>query len=235
MTKIKELILYTLVVSLCTAIIVIFLPCAFGYDGTANWYAVQLNAMVSSAATAYVLWFATVSLWVICRLHRRKVYADCTPTVECAEEVIISDVESVVVMEEVREQRELEQQENIRLVGLEIRTYVLRTMTPYMCNEHIEILCTNISEWNEKKAAVIMAVVSDGRLSPIDFRHLAWNIGERLKWTGLQRANFIKLCFPHELRDQETETIRRNLRQNATCIIPLDIPEKGDYHFHDTL
>lgn len=242
MTKIKEKILYIVVTFLCSAVVVIYLPCAFGYDGTADWYGNRVNAIAASPqiawAVALLCLLGNSLFWVFyARRQKETVTAEfiVKEAVDGDEEpVIISDEEPVIIVEEVPKHRTPEEQETLEQVGVEIRTYVLRTMTPYMRGEHLEILCANILEWHEKKAALIVAVVSDGRLSAIDLRHLAWNIGERLNWSGIKRAMFIKQCFPNELRDQETETIRRNLRQKASCIIPIDEPEKGDYHFHDT-
>ena len=55
---------------------------------------------------------------------------------------------------------------------------------------------------------------------------------ERCGWKGEQRARFIKLSFPSELKDVEVETIRRNLRQKGTCKIEIDVPENGSFAFH---
>lgn len=252
MSKTKEKILYIVTASICTAVVVIYMPCAFGYDGTADWYRSQASAVIASPRIAWAVACTCLLGNALCyaffRRKREEEEADDEATAEIIveeevveeevvndeEPVIISDEEPVIIVEEVHRQRTPEEQETLEQVGLEIRTYVLRTMTPYMRGEHIDTLCANILEWHEKKAALIVGVVSDGRLSAIDLRHLAWNIGERLNWSGIKRAMFIKQCFPNELRDQETETIRRNLRQKASCIIPIDEPEKGDYHFHDT-
>ena len=83
----------------------------------------------------------------------------------------------------------------------------------------------------ESEDSKLIPVTTDGRLTTLDLRHFAWNIGERFNWKGVKRAMFVKLVFPVEMRDLEVETIRRNLRQNGNCIIDLDIPEKGLYEF----
>ena len=83
----------------------------------------------------------------------------------------------------------------------------------------------------ESEDNILIPVTTDGRLTTLDLRHLAWNIGERFNWKGIKRALFIKLVFPIEMRELEVETIRRNLRQNGNCIIELDIPEKGFFEF----
>lgn len=112
-----------------------------------------------------------------------------------------------------------------------VSEYVKTTLSPYMSETDITIVCNNIQSWIDNDISDILPASTDGRLTSIDLRHLAWNIGERFNWKGEKRALFIKMQFPMELKDTEVSTIRRNLRQNGKCIIKLDIPENGDYKF----
>ena len=63
-------------------------------------------------------------------------------------------------------------------------------------------------------------------------RHLAWNVGERLRVPLAKRAVFIKESFPYELENASLEYLRLNLRDQVASQIPIDVPEKGDYRFH---
>lgn len=110
----------------------------------------------------------------------------------------------------------------------EIKIYVMTVMAPYMKSEQLKRLQNNISLWKLKDRNSIQPVITDGSLSALDLRHLAWNIGERLGWSGTHRAIFIKLCFPFEMKDLEIESIRRNLRQKGKCIIDIDIPNSNN-------
>ena len=124
--------------------------------------------------------------------------------------------------------------ENLRRaeeVSLEVKNYAIRTMAPYMTVPNIEFLCANIEGWTKSKAITLKPLDVSTVLSSLDLRHFAWNIGERLGWSGQQRAQFIKQTFPNTLQDLEVETIRRNLRQKGTCLIKIDVPEHGDFHF----
>jgi len=112
-----------------------------------------------------------------------------------------------------------------------VREYVHIVMSPYLKEIELQTLILNISQWVEDDDQILKSVTTDGRLTTLDLRHFAWNIGERFKWKGVKRATFIKLVFPFEMRELEIETIRRNLRQNGNCLIELDIPEKGKYEF----
>ena len=131
--------------------------------------------------------------------------------------------------------RELHQQQIIkrRKQVMEcVIDYVELTMAPYMKSDELHTLCDNIKNWDVSKEFALSPTITNGQLSTLDLRHLAWNIGERFKWNGEERATFIKRTFPYEFRDLEIKSIRRNLRQQGSCAIPLDIPEKGDYKFH---
>lgn len=113
-----------------------------------------------------------------------------------------------------------------------IRQYIEITLSPYMKDAALTLLYNNVYLWYHSKKASLVPVCTDGTLSTLDLRHLVWNIGERCGWKGEQRARFIKLSFPSELKDVEVETIRRNLRQKGTCKIKIDVPENGSFAFH---
>ena len=113
-----------------------------------------------------------------------------------------------------------------------IHDYLFRILPPYMKDEDIETLYKNVDLWQYSQEAPLSPTLTNGKLSTLDLRHLAWNIGERLKWPGEERAFFIKQSFPNEFRDSDISSIRRNLRQQGDCIIKIDIPDKHDYKFH---
>ena len=110
--------------------------------------------------------------------------------------------------------------------------YVQQTLCPYVREDGIELFIGNIKNWTAVKDFRLSPIATDGRLTTLDIRHLCWNIGKRMEWKGNQCAVFAKLCFPIEMKELEVETIRRNLRQIGTCIIGLDVPEKGSFVFH---
>lgn len=137
-------------------------------------------------------------------------------------------------IEDIIQKRKIEQ-ERIQVDKMEhIKRYVKDELCIYMKEEELFNLIENICQWSLEKGFILTPVVTDGRLSSLDLRHLIWNIGKRLSWTGHQCATFVKVCFPLEMNDLEIESIRRNLRQKGPCIIQLDIPETGSYAFHST-
>lgn len=135
-------------------------------------------------------------------------------------------------LQTIRDRHRHEQEIHHEKVMAAIRDYLYEILAPYMKNDDIDALYKNVERWQYSNEPELSPTITDGRLSTLDLRHLAWNIGERLKWPGERRATFIKLSFPHELRDSDVSSIRRNLRQQGDSIIPIDIPDKRDFAFH---
>jgi hypothetical protein len=132
----------------------------------------------------------------------------------------------------IRERHQSEMARHKKEIEECVIAYVVQTMAPYMKSNDLTVLCENIKSWATSKDIALTPTLTSGQLSTLDLRHLAWNIGERFKWSGEQRAVFIKQSFPHEFRDLEIKSIKQNLRQQGNCIIPIDIPEKRDFKFH---
>ena len=138
---------------------------------------------------------------------------DCANEVQTIEQPNNSVVDSYDILLENIKKKEAERQVEVMNA---IREYVTIKTAPYLSKEAIAILISNI----------------DNPLKPPGLRHLAWNIGERLGISLLQRATFIKASFPHELTNATIEYLKLNLRDNVSSQIPIDVPDKGDYRFH---
>lgn len=119
-----------------------------------------------------------------------------------------------------------------------IKEYVDIMMIPFLDdNVSLDLLYQNIRHWHfsQEDGLAPEPIKHNQRLTSWDIRHFAWNIGERLEWSGIKRARFVKLCFPAAMKDLEVETIRRTLKQSpaGSCNIGIDVPDgKGDYRFH---
>lgn len=157
------------------------------------------------------------------------------------ENITVSRTESLIVEEKpaffdrlqiVRDRHLQEQSVLQQHIMNAIHDYLLDILPPYMKDDDIEVLYRNVVLWQYSQETPLLPTLTNGKLSTLDLRHLAWNIGERLKWPGEQRALFIKQSFPHEFRDSDMSSIRRNLRQQGDCTIKIDIPDKHDYQFH---
>ena len=128
-----------------------------------------------------------------------------------------------------KHRKDMEVEKNVRLKT--VTDYTYNIMSPFLTDDCLDLLCQNIKLF-EVPGSSLTAIRTNGSLSTLDIKHYGWNIGERLGWSGQQRASFIKLCFPKELSELEVETIRRTFRQKGKCIIDIDIPAKDSFDFH---
>lgn len=137
--------------------------------------------------------------------------------------------ESILVEEQLKEVKQK------RDTMIAIREYVVEKTSKYLSKENISTLFYNIKCLAENLDADCQQIHStkESKLSSPSLRHLAWNIGERLGVSRRDRAIFIKSSFPYELRNANIEYLKANLRVNAPCDIPIDVPDKGDFRFHN--
>lgn len=127
------------------------------------------------------------------------------------------------------------EQEKTCLVNA-IIDYVNYIMPPYMDEESLASLCGEIRLWSEDSTHKPAPIRLKGKLTTVDLRHFAWNIGERLGkengYDGTARAVFIKTMFPDVFKDTEIESIKNFKLNPRACRIPIDEPENGSYAFH---
>lgn len=127
------------------------------------------------------------------------------------------------------------EQEKAGLVNA-IMGYVNYIMPPYVDEESLALLCGEIRLWAEDSTHRPAAIWLTGKLTTVDLRHFAWNIGERLGkengYDGTARAVFIKAMFPDAFKDTEIESIKNFKLNPKACRIPIDEPEDGSYAFH---
>ena len=127
------------------------------------------------------------------------------------------------------------EQEKAGLVNA-IMDYVNYVMPPYVDEESLALLCGEIRLWSEDSTHRPAAIRLKGKLTTVDLRHFAWNIGERLGkengYDGTARAVFIKAMFPEVFKDTEIESIKNFKLNPRACRIPIDEPEDGSYAFH---
>lgn len=137
--------------------------------------------------------------------------------------------ESILVEEQLKEVKRK------RDIMIAIREYVVEETSKYLSKENISTLFQNIECLAENRVNDCLPIHStkEAKLSSPSLRHLAWNIGERLGVSRRDRAIFIKSSFPYELRNADIEYLEANLRVNVPCDIPIDVPDKGDFRFHN--
>lgn len=127
------------------------------------------------------------------------------------------------------------EQEKAGLVNA-IMDYVNYVMPPYVDEECLASLCGEIRLWSEYSTHKPAAIRLKGKLTTVDLRHFAWNIGERLGkengYDGTARAVFIKALFPDVFKDTEIESIKNFKLNPRACRIPIDEPENDSHAFH---
>ncbi len=200
------------------------------YVAITNQMAIDINNQITVSLPmmlSYIVCVVLVS--IIFTLHRSRAIRDIV-----INNSITPTDSSYTVTGKADEVRKLyldKQRDYEKSIFNAVKEYTYAALSPYMSDDNLEILIQNIRIYDIPESCVI-SVKTNGQLSTLDIRHYAWNIGERLGWSGQKRASFIKLCFPSELHDVEMESIRRTLRQKGKCIIEIDIPNKDDYKFH---
>ena len=147
---------------------------------------------------------------------------------DCSNESHLEKYDSI--LEELKE-KELKRQ--VKVMDA-IREYVTIKTAPYLSKEAIATLISNIEYMACDQPELYKPIRSniDNPLRSPGLRHLAWNVGERLRVPLAKRAVFIKESFPYELENASIEYLRLNLRDQVASQIPIDVPEKGDYRFH---
>lgn len=178
----------------------------------------------------YYLIFAIVVSFLLCMIKDSS-KSDIIVNNNIQPVQICSNVVETDNAEAIREKysQEIKKRKNDTISA--IVSYTYRVFSPYMKDEDLDVLCQNIRIF-EVPDTELTPVLTNGNLSTLDLRHYAWNIGERLGWSGRDRALFIKTCFPQELRDLEIDSIRRTLRTRGKCTIDIDAPDDDNYNFH---
>lgn len=116
-----------------------------------------------------------------------------------------------------------------------IHDYVMRRLADRLSKKSLAALLANIERlaFNVSDEYEPLRSDMEKKLKSPDLRHLSWNIGERLGIPHRERAVFIKASFPVELQNASIEYLEANLRDTVPSYIRIDVPDEGDYRFHD--
>lgn len=164
-------------------------------------------------------------------LHKAQDDAECIYINDTQPEQEYSLLDNYDAIQEDIRKKEVERQAEIMIA---IREYVTIKTAPYLSKDALAILISNIEYMACDQSDLYKPLCSNigNPLKSPGLRHLAWNVGERLNVSLAKRAEFIKASFPHELANATHEYLKLNLRDNVSSQIPIDVPEKGDFHFH---
>lgn len=110
-----------------------------------------------------------------------------------------------------------------------IHEYTTHEMSQFLSIDDLETLHENIESLAYGQTELYKPVRSkpDNQIKSPSLRHYAWNIGERLDISLIDRAKFIKTIFPHELENATIEYLCKNLRDSVPAIIAIDVPKNG--------
>lgn len=116
-----------------------------------------------------------------------------------------------------------------------IHDYVMRKLADRLSKKSLAALLANIERlaFNTSDEYEPLRSDMEKKLKSPDLRHLSWNIGERLGIPHRERAVFIKASFSVELQNASIEYLEANLRDTVPSYIRIDVPDEGDYRFHD--
>lgn len=205
---------------MAVALATIFFPALVGEGQITSWYLLRLSDYFTWSRSIYHAdWIVMLGLAVFAvRFHRKLLH----------DESLWVNAHFHSVRQTYHEMKVRREAEILKAV----REYSIRTLGPYLSQHDIHVLIYNIQQWHNDRNGELPSVTLLGHLTSVDLRHYGWNIGERLGWTGQEKALFLKQTFAEELKGQEVDTIRRTFRQGGKGRIPLDVPQNGDFSFH---
>lgn len=226
--KVREKFFFVAITNTLTLFMILSLPVVFGENMISSWYKHKLIACIfwSQSKWEYILLSIVIS--IICTLALWKIKRT-TSSIQAAAE---NHIDRAISYEKLLEMQHIQQKQLESDILQVINEYVYSILCSYTKEADLKILCEGIGKWGKIPNFTPTPIITDGRLSTLDLRHFVWNIGKRLGWSGEQCASFIKFSFPVEMKELEIETTRRTLRQKGSCIIEIDIPQKGCYQFN---
>ena len=225
--KIKENFLILLISNLVTVALVVIAPTIFGVI-TNQSYIFRDEHLIFSLPMMFYCFMCIVCVCTVFSIFKSQNIRDIVINNSITSGINSNETDKATIM---RERYIAKQQSRKSAILDAVSEYTYAVFSPYMTDDNLEILNQNIKLYEVPDSCVI-PVCTNGQLNTLDIRHYAWNIGERLGWSGQKRAAFIKHCFPQELQDVEIESMRRTLRQRGKCVIDIDVPDNDDYRFH---
>ena len=225
--KLKENFLILLISNLVTVALVVIAPTILGVI-TNQSYIFRDEQLIFSLPMMFYCFMCIVCVCTVFSIFKSQNIRDIVINNSITSGINSNETDKATIM---RERYIAKQQRRKSAILDAVSEYTYAVFSPYMTDDNLEILNQNIKLYEVPDSCVI-PVCTNGQLNTLDIRHYAWNIGERLGWSGQKSAAFIKHCFPQELQDVEIESMRRTLRQRGKCVIDIDVPDNDDYRFH---
>lgn len=122
-------------------------------------------------------------------------------------------------LDSIREEHKLKEQQQKEKLLEDATQYTQATFAPYATDESIDLLCKYVADYYSGfKFNKDIQPVAVKKLSNGDLFHFGWNIWNHFKSVRNCKqdeiAHFIKVVFAKQLKDVDTDTIRKKLTFN---------------------
>lgn len=189
--KLKENFLILLISNLVTAALVVIAPTILGAITNLS-HTSQTEKVFFSLPMIFYYFICVICVCTVFSIFKSQAIRDIVINNSITPGINSNETDKVTIM---RERYIAKQQSRKSAIFDAVSEYTCAVFSPYMTDDNLEILNQNIKLY-EVPDSCIIPVYTNGKLNTLDIRHYAWNIGERLGWSGQKRATFIKQCFP---------------------------------------
>ena len=161
--KFREKFFYTILTNFVSVFVILILPLFFGDNHITQWY-YQKTSILFSSYKNECLFIALMIGVLLCfytiRISKRR---------EAVAEKVIHEAFNY---QEVLQTKEKEREEIIQETKNAIGDYLRTCLCPYIQENEMEKLIQNIDKWDNTKGYILLPVITDGRLSTLDLRHM---------------------------------------------------------------
>lgn len=138
---------------------------------------------------------------------------DIEPIMESEpEEAIVNEVPLINELDLIRERHSIEKQQRKEQLLETAIQYTQKTFAPYTSDENIAIICQAVTDYFNGLEVRVVKSVTIKDLSNGDLFHFGWNIWNHFRINKQEDiALFLKIVFARNLKDVDTDTIRKKL------------------------
>jgi hypothetical protein len=185
--KLKENFLILLISNLVTVALVVIAPTIFGVI-TNQSYIFRDEHLIFSLPMMFYCFMCIVCVCTVFSIFKSQNIRDIVINNSITSAINSNETDKATIM---RERYIAKQQSRKSAILDAVSEYTYAVFSPYMTDDNLEILNQNIKLYEVPDSCVI-PVCTNGQLNTLDIRHYAWNIGERLGWSGQQQ--WLKAC-----------------------------------------
>ena len=177
--KLKENFLILLISNLVTVALVVIAPTILGVI-TNQSYIFRDEQLIFSLPMMFYCFMCIVCVCTVFSIFKSQGIRDIVINNSITSGINSNETDKATIM---RERYIAKQQSRKSAIFDAVSEYTYAVFSPYMTDDNLEILNQNIKLYEVPDSCVI-PVCTNGQLNTLDIRHYAWNIGERLGWSG---------------------------------------------------